>query len=122
MAHDLSRRDVVAGIPTDRDQLHPDATQDGLYLRVQRGAKSWAIRYTVDGVKRQKSLSLTHSYRQARDLARELRLEAKRGRDVVAERHEELANRVASDRDVTGDPRVVDIEARWSWWWLRWGC
>src|SRR4051794_38054316 len=91
MKLDLSRLDVVKGIPVGSDKLYPDATQDGLYLRVQRGGKSWAVRYAVDGVKRQKTLPLTHTYRQARGLARELRLEARRGRDVVAERREELA-------------------------------
>ena len=95
---DLSRRDVVEGIPADRDKLYPDAAQDGLYVRVQRGTKSWVIRYTVDGVKRQKTLPLTQTYREARDLARELRLEAKRGRDVVAERREELAVKRAQER------------------------
>jgi len=91
MALDLSKPDVVKGIPTDRDGLFPDAGQDGLHVRVQRGTKSWAVRYTVDGVKRQKTLPITQPYRAARDLARELRLEARRGRDVVAERRGELA-------------------------------
>ena len=95
---DLSRREVVDGIPTDHDKLYPDAAQDGLHVRVQRGEKTWAVRYAVDGVKRQKSLPLTQTYRQARDLARELRLEAKRGRDVVAERREELAGKRAAER------------------------
>ena len=98
MQYDLSRRDVVQGIPADRDQLYSDAAQDGLYVRVQSGTRTWVIRYTVDGVKRQRSLPLTHTYRQARDLARELRLEAKRGRDVVAERREELAVKRAQER------------------------
>src|SRR3954471_730181 len=98
MKLDLSRPDVVKAILVDHDKLYPDATQDGLYLRVQRGGKSWAVRYAVDGVKRQKTLPLTHTYRQARDLARELRLEARRGRDVVAERREERAARESSRR------------------------
>ena len=68
------------------------------YIRVQRGTKSWAIRYTVEGVKRQKTLPLTQPYRVARDLARELRLEAKRGRDVVAERREELSVKRVQER------------------------
>ena len=91
MAFDFSSRAVVEAIPADRDGLFPDAGQDGLYVRVQRGCKSWAVRYTIDGVKRQKTLPLSQGYRAARDLARELRLEAKRGRDVVAERREELS-------------------------------
>ena len=33
---------------------------------------------------------------------------------MIVKRHEELDRRVASDRDVSGDPGVVDIEARWS--------
>jgi integrase len=98
MKFDLSTRGVVKAIPTDRDRLFPDTLQDGLYVRVQRGEKSWAVRYTVDGVKRQKTLPITQSYRAARDLARELRLEARRGRDVVAERHEELAEKRARAR------------------------
>ena len=55
MAFDLSSRAVVEGIPADRDGFFPDAAQDGLYVRVQRGTKSWVIRYAVDGAKRQKS-------------------------------------------------------------------
>lgn len=98
MALDLSKPDVVKSISTDRDGLHPDATQDGLYIRVQRGTKSWAVRYTVDGVKRQKTMPLTQPYRAARDLARELRLEARRGRDVVAERRSELAIKREEER------------------------
>src|SRR5215213_9262538 len=98
MAFDLSSRAVIEGIPADRDGLFPDAAQDGLYVRVQRGSKSWAIRYAVDGTKRQKTLPLSQGYRAARDLARELRLEAKRGRDVVAERREGLAVKRAQER------------------------
>ena len=90
---DLSKADVVRAIPLDRNGLFPDAAQDGLYVRVQHKTKSWAIRYAVDGVKRQKTMPLTQPYRAARDLARELRLEAKRGRDVVAERREDLAEK-----------------------------
>ena len=98
MALDLSSPDVVKGIPTDREGLFPDAAQDGLYVRVQRGTKSWVVRYTVAGVKRQKSLAITQPYRAARDLARELRLEARRGRDVVAERRGELAVKRQQER------------------------
>ena len=51
-----------------------------------------------------KALSLSQGYRAARDLARELRLEARRGRDVVAERRAELSakreqERAERDRD-----------------------
>ena len=102
---DLSKADVVKAIPLDRDGLFPDASQDGLYVRVQRRAKSWAVRYTVDGVKRQKTMPLTQPYKAARDLARELRLEAKRGRDVVAERRGELAEKreqARSERERSG--------------------
>ena len=49
-------------------------------------------------MKRQKTLPLSQGYRAARDLARELRLEAKRGRDVVAERREELSVKRAQER------------------------
>jgi integrase len=98
MKLDLSKPDVVKAIPSDQDGLFPDAAQDGLYIRVQRKAKSWTIRYAVDGVKRQKSMPLTQPYKAARDLTRELRLEAKRGRDVVAERREELAARREKSR------------------------
>src|SRR5688572_709364 len=93
MKLNLSKPDVVKAIPLDRDGLFPDASQDGLYVRVQRRTKSWAVRYTVDDVKRQKTMPLTQPYKAARDLARELRLGAKRGRDVVAERREELAEK-----------------------------
>ena len=98
MQYDLSRPAVVGSIPGDIDKLYADTSQDGLYVRVQRGAKSWVVRYTVDGVKRQRTMPLTQSYRAARDLARELRLEAKRGRDVVAERHEALAAKRTQER------------------------
>ena len=98
MRLDLSKPDVVKAIPLDRDGLFPDDAQDGLYLRTQRGAKSWVVRYTVDGTKRQKTLPLSQPYKEARDLARELRLEAKRGRDVVAERREDLAAKRAAER------------------------
>jgi integrase len=114
MAFDLSSRAVVEGIPADRDGLFPDTAQDGLYVRVQRGSKSWAVRYTVDGTKRQKTLPLSQGYRAARDLARELRLEAKRGRDVVAERREEMAakreqERAERDRSLRLLGKLVDL-------------
>src|SRR4051812_26565810 len=99
MKLDLSKPDIVKGIPTDRDGLFPDISQDGLYVRVQRGAKSWAVRYAIDGVKRQKTMPLTQPYKAARDLAQELRLEARRGRDVVAERREELATKRELERE-----------------------
>lgn len=98
VAHDLSSPDVVRAIPTDQDGLFPDAAQDGLYVRVQRGAVSWVIRYNVGGVKRQKTLPITQPYKKARDLALELRLEARRGRDVLAERREELVAKRAQER------------------------
>src|SRR3954454_9803853 len=98
MKLDLSKSDVVKGIPIGSDGFFPDAAQDGLYVRVQRGTKTWSVRYTVDGVKRQKSLPLSQPYKVARDLARELRLEAKRGRDIVAERRDELGAKRAHER------------------------
>jgi integrase len=113
MKLDLSKPHVVKAIPLDRDGLFTDAAQDGLYIRVQRAAKSWAVRYTVDGVKRQKTMPLTQSYKTARDLARELRLEAKRGRDVVAERRGELTakreqERAARERERRALRRLID--------------
>ena len=39
---DLSRKDVRDSLPVDRNRLFPDARQDGLYVRVQNGEKTWA--------------------------------------------------------------------------------
>ena len=58
-AWDLSRRDVLDRLPVDRNRLFPDGKQDGLYLRVQNGVKSWVVRYRAGPVQRQKSLPLS---------------------------------------------------------------
>ena len=72
------------------------------------------VRYAIDGVKRQKTLPLTQPYRQARDLARELRLEARRGRDVVAERRGDLTakrdnERAARERSRRTLAKLIDL-------------
>ena len=107
-AWDLSRRDVLDRLPVDRNRLFPDGKQDGLYLRVQNGVKSWVVRYRAGPVQRQKSLPLSQPYAQARDLARELRLAARRGTDLVADARAEMdAKRQKELSERTRDRRLL---------------
>lgn len=70
---------------------------DGLYLNVAKGgSKSWILRVTIKGQSKRREIGLgsltTHSLAEARSKSRELRSEAKVGRDPVAARDYKQTN------------------------------
>lgn len=76
---------VVDAISADSDGVTWDDETSGLGLRVQSRKKSWIVRYRVAGAQRQKSLPGGLSLKKARSRASEIRADAVRGVDTIAE-------------------------------------
>lgn len=67
---------LVDVLPLDQDGVTWDDDTPGLGLRVQRGKRSWVVRYRVAGVQRQKTLPGGLRLAKARDEANKLRTAA----------------------------------------------
>jgi integrase len=91
---------LVDALPLDRDGVTWDNDTPGLGLRVQRGKRTWVVRYRVAGVQRQKSLPGGLKLAKARDQANAIRTAAAvDGVDRVAERRAAAAAKRTAEQD-----------------------
>ena len=114
MAQALTTKRVEAVKPSNKRQEIPDAAHPSLYLVVQpSGAKSWALRYRING--RNKKLTLGKlgavSLAQARTMAGEALEAIKRGRDPSADKKLENAAKRAGDSTVRS--LIVEFDDRY---------
>jgi integrase len=93
---------LVDSIPLDKDGVTWDDAAPGLGLRVQRGRRSWVIRYRVGGAQRQKSLQGDLELAKARKQAAAIRTAA-----TV-----DGVDRVAEGRAKAAAARKAEVEAR----------
>ena len=93
---------LVDALPLDADGVTWDDDTPGLGLRVQRGKRSWVVRYRVAGVQRQKTLPGGLKLAKARDQANALRTAA-----TV-----DGVDRVAEGRAAAAAKRKAELEER----------
>jgi integrase len=99
MAQQIQRLSALAVTRASRPGLYADGA--GLYLRVNRnGSKSWAFRFMIQGKPREMGLgSLTKvTLADARRKAADARLALSNGRDPLALRREQEAERAAEEK------------------------
>lgn len=109
----LSQR-FVDTLPLDQDVVIWDDDTPGLGLRVQRGKRSWIVRYRVAGTQRQKTLPGGLKLTKARDQANAIRTAAtvdgvdrvaERRADAMARRKSELEERRGQHRQLS---RIIE--------------
>jgi integrase len=123
MAQAIQRLSALAVTRASKPGLYADGA--GLYLRVNRnGSKSWAFRFMIRGKPREMGFgSLTKvSLADARRKAADARLALSNGRDPLALRREQEAERVAEEKltqnsavtfDKCAESYIAAHEASW---------
>ena len=76
---------LVDALPLEWDGVTWDEATPGLGLRVQRGRKSWVVRYRVGGTQRQATLPGSMRLAEAQRRAGVIRADASEGKDRIGE-------------------------------------
>ena len=101
--------------------LHAVGGVSGLYLQVKGSARSWCLRFTSGGRRREAGLGSFHdvSLKQAREIAREHRAQIAQGIDPI-EKRKQLAvlavafSRMSATFDTCAASFIASKEAEWS--------